>query len=155
MVTRITRMQKEGKKKNRKNPRDFHRFRVPDPNPGTVHTDARRLDIEIQSLRNFSSFYLWKKMAWTWLIAISPDFLWFFRSTPPRFFSSPSFFSCQFYSKLEEEVERGRSPSSSLVRFLERKKRNRTEERGRARVDRVSNRPGRGFIGYPARFKAP
>lgn len=82
-------------------------------------------------------------MAWAWLIAISPDFPWFFRSTPPRFFSPPlPFFLASFIqnwrkkSKGDDLPRRPSRDSSNEGREIERK-RGEGQESTESRTDRA------------------
>lgn len=144
MVTRITRMQKKEKKKKEK----IHAISIDFASQIPIRNSSHRFRYTLVRYWNSipTKFFLWKKMAWAWLIAISPDFPWFFRSTPPRFF----FFLASFIQN-EEEVERGRSPV--VARFLELGEKSNGREAERRKGQESWDRAG--FIGYPARFKAP
>lgn len=121
MVTRITRMQKKEKKKKGK----IHAISIDFASQIPIRNSSHRFRYTLVRYWNSipTKFFLWKKMAWAWLIAISPDFPWFFRSTPPRFFSFlPVLFKTRKKSKGDD------LPSSRDSWNLER---NRTEEKRR------------------------
>lgn len=103
-------MQKKEKKKKGKNPRDFHRFRVPDPNP----EQFTPVPIHTGSILKFNPYEIFP---------LEKDGVGVVDRDLPRFslifleHASAFFFFLASFIQNEEEVERGRSPV--VARFLE------------------------------------
>lgn len=132
-------MQKKERKKKGKNPRDFHRFRVPDPNP----EQFTPVPIHTGSILKFNPYEIFplEKDGVGVVDRDLPRFPLIFLEHAPAFF----FLSCQFYSK------RGRSRKGTISRRREilgtwreiERKRSGEEERPRivrpGRVHRISS----------------